>query len=420
MTTQRTGRTTASIEGGMISISDGWSLRGGSFSIGFAWVSGGKFSIPISIMPGADLLSSVALVAGAPTMSQSSAAGLGAGASVAGGLFTLTGSTAAAAISTPAASITGGQFSTSVRNISGGALTAGASINAGFAGGGPSGGIFSAGATMVGGLFAATQNGAQLNASASVARAVVISTPYTFARVALQIPGNGTNNSTSIVDVSSNALTITRSGSPVISTAASKYGGASVRLHESSSDRLTISSASLSVGSNDFWLETWLAFVDTDWDYMISLNHTANVDFNLGSFFRFGWLNGNPRAFIRLYVGGDASSYSSRYGVLIASGTTNQTPSEMNHFCAGRVNGELAVWFNGVMYQDDTGTDSNGKAIGNKTVQTTGSDTFIGPRCTASGFTLHPDVYMDDFRFVKATPPWGLGNFTPSGPHPTS
>ena len=406
----------AAITGGKF-LADGWSLSGATLTTRFTWVVGGNFATVGGTMPGADLSAAGSLSPSA-IVARTTAATMGAGAQVAGGAFTLSGTPAAAALSAAAAAVAGGVFTPVARNIGGGAFSASASINGGISGDGPKGGGFTAAAGVVGGFFTGVQKGAAISAAASLVKGYL---PARFSDVVLQIPGDGTNNSTNIVDVSNNALTITRSGSPVISTAASKYGGASVRFHESSSDRLTVSSASLSVGSNDFWLETWLAFVDTDWDYMISLNHTANVDFNLGSFFRFGWLNGNPRAFMRLYVGGDASSSSSRYGVLIASGTTTQTPSEMNHFCAGRVNGELAVWFNGVMYQDEAGTDSNGKTIGSATVQTTGSDTFIGPRCTASGFTLHPDAYMDDFRFVKATPPWGLANFTPPiAAHPTS
>jgi hypothetical protein len=416
MTTQRTGRTRASIEGGIISISDGWSLRGGSFSIGFVWVSGGKFSVPIGIMPGADLLSSVALVAGAPTMSQPSAAGFGAGASVAGGLFTLTGSPAAAAISTPAASISGGQFSTTARNIPGGALTAGASINAGFAGGGPSGGILSAGATMVGGFFAATQNGAQLSASTSVARAVVISTPYTFARVALQIPGNGTNNSTSIVDVSSNALTITRSGSPVISTAASVYGGASVRFNAATTDALSINNSALGVTTEDFWMEGWFKFLSQDLAFFLNYNHDTTTYAGGGGSNRVNifTLNNKLRFILYAYQSVNEQYYAAADDVTI-------TLTDFNHYAAGRVNGELAVWVNGVMYQMTIPFVAGNKNIGTRSIRSLGNYVHIGATLGGTGeFNNGIDAYMDDFRFVKATPPWGLGNFTPSGPHPTS
>lgn len=416
MTTQRAGRTTSSIEGGMISISDGWSLRGGSFSIGFAWVSGGKFSIPIGIMPGADLLSSVALVAGAPTMSQPSAAGLGAGAFVAGGLFTLTGTPAAAAITTPAASITGGQFSTTARNIPGGAFSAAASLNAGFAGDGPAGGILSAGATMVGGLFAATQNGAPLTSTASVVGGAPF-VPYTFARVALQIPGNGTNNSTSIVDVSSNGLTITRSGSPVISTAASVYGGASVRFNAATTDALSINNAVLGVTTEDFWMEGWFKFFTQNPSTTLYINYNHdNITYGPGG--------GSNHASIRTYGG------KLRF-VLYAYPSANEqyyaaaddvtiTLTDFNHYAAGRVNGELAVWVNGVMYQMTPFTGGS-KNIGTRSIRSLGNYVHIGARLRETGyFDNGIDAYMDDFRFVKATPPWGLGNFTPSGPHPTS
>lgn len=417
MTTQRAGRTTSSIEGGMISISDGWSLRGGSFSIGFAWVSGGKFSIPIGIMPGADLLSSVALVAGAPTMSQPSAAGLGAGASVAGGLFTLTGTPAAAAITTPAASITGGQFSTTARNIPGGAFSAAASLNAGFAGDGPGGGILSAGATMVGGLFAATQNGAPLTSTASVVGGAPF-VPYSFARVALLLPGNGTNNSTSIVDVSSNGLTITRSGSPVISTAASVYGGASVRFNAATTDALSINNAVLGVTTEDFWMEGWFKFFSQylSTSFYINYNHDTTTYAGTEGSNRFEVRSIGNKTRLVLYA---FPSINEQY--YAAADDLTVTLTDFNHFAAGRVNGELAVWVNGTIYQMTMAFTAGSKNIGTRSIRSLGNYVHIGARLRQTGgFDNGIDAYMDDFRFVKATPPWGLGNFTPSGPHPTS
>jgi hypothetical protein len=69
---------------------------------------------------------------------------------------------------------------------------------------------------------------------------------------------DGTNGSTTFTDNSSNALTVTANGNAQISTAQSKFGGAS-GLFDGTGDFLTTpSNAVVAVGTGDFTVEAWV------------------------------------------------------------------------------------------------------------------------------------------------------------------
>lgn len=409
----------AAMIAGLISTADGWSLPGAALTTGQVWVTAGRFSAGGGDLIGGILSAAASITGGSNTAGAASQppSALGAGTSVSGGVFTLSGNMAGGTLSA-GATMTGGALTIPPAWISLGAnLSAEASLNPGLAGGGPSGRAFSAGATMVGGLFAATQNGAQLSSSAAVVGGAPF-VPYSFARVALQIPGNGTNNSTSIVDVSSNALTITRSGSPVISTAASVYGGASVRFNAATTDALSINNSALGVTTEDFWMEGWFKFFSQDVfsAFFLNYNHDSTTLASASGSNRVNISTVNNKLRFILYANPSANEqyYAAADDVTI-------TMTDFNHYAAGRVNGQLAVWVNGVMYQMTIPFVGGDKNIGTRSIRSLGNYVHIGARLRETGeFDNGNDAYMDDFRFVKATPPWGLGNFTPSGPHPTS
>ena len=83
--------------------------------------------------------------------------------------------------------------------------------------------------------------------------------PY-FANVSMLLPFNGTNGSTTFTDASSNGFTVTANGNAQISTAQSKWGGAS-GLFDGSGDYLSVASnAAFYLGTGDFTLEAWIRF----------------------------------------------------------------------------------------------------------------------------------------------------------------
>ena len=80
-----------------------------------------------------------------------------------------------------------------------------------------------------------------------------------FANVSLLLHGDGTNGSTTIIDNSPSPKTVTAVGNAQISTAQSKFGGASMYF-DGSGDYLAITEASNSFtfGTGDFTIELWL------------------------------------------------------------------------------------------------------------------------------------------------------------------
>ena len=79
-----------------------------------------------------------------------------------------------------------------------------------------------------------------------------------FGSVSLLLHGNGTNGSTTITDNSPTPKTVTAVGNAQISTAQSKFGGASIAF-DGSGDYLNVpSSASMRLEASDFTIEFWL------------------------------------------------------------------------------------------------------------------------------------------------------------------
>ena len=86
--------------------------------------------------------------------------------------------------------------------------------------------------------------------------------PY-FSNVSLLLHGDGTNGSTTIVDSSPSPKTVTAVGDAQISTAQSKFGGASLAF-DGSGDSLQVSSANvLNFGAGDFTVECWIYLANT-------------------------------------------------------------------------------------------------------------------------------------------------------------
>ena len=80
-----------------------------------------------------------------------------------------------------------------------------------------------------------------------------------FSQVSLLMHFNGANGSTTLTDSSSNAFSVTRNGSPQISTAESKFGGSSLLLNGSSDIVLPAASA-FNFGTDNFTIELWVRF----------------------------------------------------------------------------------------------------------------------------------------------------------------
>jgi hypothetical protein len=106
-----------------------------------------------------------------------------------------------------------------------------------------------------------------------------------FASVSLLLHLDGSNGSTTFTDSSSNALAVSASGGTTISTAQSKFGGASAVFAGSSSQYLSADNALLNLGSqsNSWTVEHWVYVTSSSgtqpfWSNASSaLNTTANA-----------------------------------------------------------------------------------------------------------------------------------------------
>jgi hypothetical protein len=366
----------ASVVGGLAGVA-AWNVGGGDVNAQ-AWATGGSASVGVGELPGADIVA-VASAAGASSPAVGTRATIQATASVAGGNPSFSGTPPGGNI-TAVAIVAGGAVGNSNRSLGGAAIVATSSV--------------AGGAASVG------------------------SVNPTFANVKLLIPGDGSNNSTNILDLSSNGLTITRSGAPVISTAAFANGGASVRFNSATTDAISANSSTLGVASDDFWFEMRLKFLSNTLSgagFFISYNHDSGSEFSDGSSIYIAENSGNLAFNINAKTTDNQGFQTGAVNVPI-------TITSFNHFAAGRVGNELAVWLNGVLYQDQWPFTAETKAIGSRTIKSLGNIIHIGARRRSGGsYDNGIDVYMDDFRFARQTPPWGLANYTPSsGPHPTS
>jgi hypothetical protein len=81
-----------------------------------------------------------------------------------------------------------------------------------------------------------------------------------FANVSLLLHGDGTNGSTTITDSSSSPKTVTAAGNAQISTAQSKFGGASIAFDGNEDYISSASNAAFSFGTGNFTIEGWYRF----------------------------------------------------------------------------------------------------------------------------------------------------------------
>lgn len=99
-----------------------------------------------------------------------------------------------------------------------------------------------------------------------------------FANVTLLLHFDGSNGSTTYTDKSNLASNFTTSGSPQISTAQSKFGGASGYFPSASSSYISTSTGSiLGFGTGDFTVEAWIYLSDT------TANATKGIVAGVGS-----------------------------------------------------------------------------------------------------------------------------------------
>ena len=202
---------------------------------------------------------------------------------------------------------------------------------------------------------------------------------YDFNTVSLLMHMDGFNGSSSFTDSSFRNFTLTRVGSPTISTTQSKFGNSSYYKGSSSSCLYTIDDA-FKFGSEDFTLEAFVYYLSGNSDYNILMDTRKTSDGTGGSWFG---------------VYNNILYYENKP-------TINMPTNKWVHIAFVRSSGSLKLYVDGVLSYTISSTidySSGYFSIGGATYSSLGATPFNG--------------YIDEVRISKGVPRY-LVNFTPT------
>jgi hypothetical protein len=214
--------------------------------------------------------------------------------------------------------------------------------------------------------------------------------PY-FANVSSLLPLNGTNGSTTITDVKGKTWSV--AGNAAISTAQSKWGGASLALDGTGDYVTTASHADFAVGSGDFDIAGWVYITSTGDRPFFSISSTSA---------------GTPAGFVIFARHTSGSGTCRFFNAATGIGYNGSTVVSLNawHFVqCRRIGTSLQVAI------DNTVEIS-------QTLSTNWSDTgtvLVGASRGPTP-TSFMQGYIDDFRFTKGV---GRPLILPTGPFET-
>lgn len=208
-----------------------------------------------------------------------------------------------------------------------------------------------------------------------------------WSQVSLLLKFDGMNGSTTFTDSSSNALTVTANGNAQISTAQSKFGGAS-GYFDGDGDFLTIpNNGAFDFGVGDFTIELWARVADTD---------QIRVPFNFGV--------GNANAGIST---SGLPDFSRAFEALICASATPIVTGEWQHHAYVRSAGVVSIYIDGVSVASGADTED---------YSSTG-DIEIGG---INALSFFHKGFLDEFRVTKAARYTGSSFAVPTAAFPTS
>jgi hypothetical protein len=224
--------------------------------------------------------------------------------------------------------------------------------------------------------------------------AAAAATDPNFASVSLLLHGDGTNGSTTITDNSPSPKTVTAVGNAQISTAQSKFGGASIAF-DGSGDALSVAGLS---ALSQFTMIGVVATYEC-WLYLNSLPGTRSFLFGSYGTGESGWtvdVNSAGSIFITRNTGGVTIALSSAF-----------TASSWQHLAVVSDGTTITVYRNGISVGSVAASDNlNGRGAITSVTQ----DFRIGARRVANELPLNG--YIDDLRVTQSIARY-IANFTP-------
>ena len=208
-----------------------------------------------------------------------------------------------------------------------------------------------------------------------------------FADVSLLLHGDGTDGSTTLTDSSSNSQTITLNGSTAISTAQSKFGGASIAFDGNRDWLYPSDHTQFIFGTDDFTVEMWV--YPTDVSTFTYLYDSRPLNSN-GAYVAIGISSSG----VLNYVANSAVQIT---------GTTTVATNTWHHIAVSRSGTSTKMFLNGTQ-EGSTYTDSTNYT-------TVSGRPLIGANAF-SNVVFDLDGYIDDLRITKGVARY-TANFTP-------
>ena len=209
-----------------------------------------------------------------------------------------------------------------------------------------------------------------------------------FANVSLLLHGNGANGSTTIIDSSPTPKTVTAVGNAQISTAQSKFGGASILLDGAGDYLQSPSSTDFQLGTGDFTLELWI----------YSLGFAGAPNFNdYGALFDYRTANVSQVNVLLTFLGSSTL-------VLYVNGATRIAGSAIStntwtHVALSRTSGTTKLFINGSQEGSNYADTNSYTSSVFRTGSNIAGDAFF-------------NGYIDDLRITKGIARY-TSNFTP-------
>jgi hypothetical protein len=242
-------------------------------------------------------------------------------------------------------------------------------------------------------------------AAITVAGAVPVVGAYdpSFSSVSLLLSMNGTNNSTTFTDSSNNAFTPTVYGNAKISTAQSKFGGAS-GLFDGNGDYFTYSdNAAFQLGTGAFTVEALIYVVSQANTYPTFLGSGVS-SFTTGAVYFSAWGDNNPTPANRKKFG--FGTFAS--GGIVQS-TTSLATGQWYHIAVTRTGTTVRLFINGTLEATATNSES---------INLSASGLVVGA-CGWSNTTDAFNGYVDDLRITKGVARYTASFTVPSQAFPT-